>query len=64
MKQPLGIGAPRVASPVRPAGTYVGCAACGRMLRIQWATRSIVCSCGARIDPSPKAQTTKPEPGK
>jgi hypothetical protein len=25
--------------------------ACGRLLNIGWATRSIVCSCGARITP-------------
>ena len=35
--------------PARRPGTYLGCAACGRLLNIEWATRSIVCSCGARI---------------
>jgi hypothetical protein len=45
--------AARLTSPARPAGTYLGCGACGRLLRIQWATRSIVCSCGARVNPLP-----------
>jgi hypothetical protein len=31
------------------AGRYIGCQACGRLLRIEWAVRSLVCSCGARI---------------
>jgi DNA-directed RNA polymerase subunit RPC12/RpoP len=31
------------------AGTYIGCGACGRLLKIEWPTRSILCSCGARI---------------
>jgi hypothetical protein len=35
------------------AGRYIGCQACGRLLRIEWAVRSLVCSCGARI-PVPK----------
>ena len=48
-------GAPP-AKPSRAArafgpGVYLRCAACGRMLKIGWATRSIVCSCGARITP-------------
>ena len=42
------------------AGTYLGCAACGRLLRIQWATRSIVCSCGARVTPPP-AREKRPD---
>ena len=33
------------------AGTYLRCAACGRLLKIEWATRSIVCACGARVSP-------------
>jgi hypothetical protein len=42
--------------PPRPTrsfapGVYLRCAACGRMLKIGWAARSIVCSCGARITP-------------
>jgi hypothetical protein len=41
----------RPAGPAHPAGSYVACTACGRLLRIEWATRSIVCSCGARITP-------------
>ena len=36
------------------AGQYIGCQACGRLLKIEWAVRSIVCSCGARV-PVPKA---------
>ena len=44
------------AKPPRPTrsfapGVYLRCAACGRMLKIGWAARSIVCSCGARIAP-------------
>ena len=44
------------------AGNYITCGACGRLLRIEWATRSIVCSCGARITPPAKkdAQPAKP----
>lgn len=38
------------------AGTYLCCTACGRMLRIDWPTRSIVCSCGQRLTPP------RPEP--
>jgi hypothetical protein len=34
------------------AGNYVGCTACGRLLKIEWAVRSLVCSCGARVDTS------------
>jgi hypothetical protein len=41
----------RPAGPAHPPGTYVACTACGRLLRIAWATRSIVCACGARIPP-------------
>ena len=43
---------PRPKRPPYAAGTYVACSACGRLLKIEWATRSIVCSCGARVDPS------------
>jgi DNA-directed RNA polymerase subunit RPC12/RpoP len=45
--------APLIPRPKRPSyapGTYVACQACGRLLKIEWAARSIVCSCGARID--------------
>ncbi len=31
------------------AGQYLGCPACGRLLKIEWAVRSLVCSCGARV---------------
>jgi hypothetical protein len=34
------------------AGNYLGCTVCGRLLKIEWAVRSLVCSCGARIDTS------------
>jgi hypothetical protein len=51
----------RITTPARRPGTYLCCANCGRLLNIQWATRSIVCSCGAKVDPG----TTKPaEPAK
>jgi hypothetical protein len=30
-------------------GRYLGCPACGRLLRIEWAVRSLVCSCGSRV---------------
>ncbi len=48
---------PASSKPPRPVrssfgpGVYLSCAACGRLLKIGWATRSIVCSCGARITP-------------
>lgn len=42
---------PRPQGPARRPGTYVACGACGRLLRIEWATRSIVCACGARVAP-------------
>jgi len=35
------------------AGTYIGCSACGRLLKIEWAVRSLVCSCGARVNVGP-----------
>ena len=35
------------------AGRYLGCMSCGRLLRIEWAVRSLVCSCGARIPVNP-----------
>jgi hypothetical protein len=41
----------RPTSPARRPGVYLGCGKCGRLLNIQWATRSIVCACGARVDP-------------
>jgi hypothetical protein len=40
------------------AGHYVGCGSCGRLLRIEWAVRSLVCSCGSRI---PVEATTEKE---
>jgi hypothetical protein len=43
----------RVARQKYPAGNYLGCTACGRLLRIHWPTRSVVCSCGARVNPQP-----------
>ena len=39
----------RVAPKAFRPGTYLRCSACGRLLKIEWATRSIVCSCGARV---------------
>lgn len=41
----------RVAPKAFRPGTYLRCSACGRLLKIEWATRSIVCSCGARVVP-------------
>jgi hypothetical protein len=35
------------------AGTYISCDACGRLLKIEWAVRSLVCSCGARVQVAP-----------
>ena len=35
------------------AGRYIGCLACGRLLKIEWAVRSLVCSCGARVPVTP-----------
>jgi hypothetical protein len=35
------------------AGSYLGCPACGRFLKIEWAVRSVVCSCGARVPVAP-----------
>ena len=44
------------------AGTYLRCESCGRMLRIDWPTRSIVCSCGQRL--TPPRTGPAPPPGK
>ena len=41
------------AGPANRPGVYLSSTVCGRLLNIQWATRSIVCSCGARIVPTP-----------
>jgi hypothetical protein len=38
------------------AGNYVGCTACGRLLKIEWAVRSLVCSCGAQVVTSPRGE--------
>ena len=35
------------------AGRYIGCPACGRLLKIEWAVRSLVCSCGAPVPVTP-----------
>jgi hypothetical protein len=45
---------PRGASrtPYR-AGSYIACGECGRLLRIEWAVRSLICSCGARVNTRP-----------
>lgn len=51
MKDPAAT--PRTAHPPYRPGTYLRCSACGRLLKIEWATRSIVCACGARIAPEP-----------
>ena len=51
MKEPVRLNAPRATGPAYRPGTYLCCSACGRLLKIEWATRSIVCSCGARLRP-------------
>lgn len=55
MKEP-GSASPRRVRPAYRPGTYLRCAACGRLLKIEWATRSIVCSCGARVTPVPASK--------
>lgn len=35
------------------AGNYIGCPACGRLIKIEWPVRSLVCSCGARVNVGP-----------
>ena len=42
-------GLPRPVATYAP-GSYIGCAACGRFLKIEWKVRSLVCSCGARVN--------------
>jgi hypothetical protein len=44
------------------AGSYIACGTCGRLLRIVWATRSIVCSCGARITSARAVPAPDPPP--
>jgi DNA-directed RNA polymerase subunit RPC12/RpoP len=39
----------RTVKRLAPAGTQLRCAACGRLLKIDWPTKSIVCSCGAKV---------------
>jgi len=53
MKDRVGTATPRPAGPAKRPGVYLSCSACGRLLNIQWATRSIVCACGARVSPAP-----------
>jgi hypothetical protein len=48
---PRSTKTPRFTAALRRPGTYLACPACGRLLNIEWATRSIVCSCGHRIPP-------------
>jgi hypothetical protein len=36
-------------------GTYVQCQSCGRVLPVLCPTRSMVCSCGARLPAQPSA---------
>ena len=38
------------------AGSYLGCPACGRFLKIEWAVRSVVCACGARLPVAPPGE--------
>jgi hypothetical protein len=53
MKDPTGGPLPRTSLGTYRPGTYLRCGVCGRLLKIEWATRSIVCSCGAKINPTP-----------
>ena len=53
MKEPDAAAASRNTRSQYGPGTYVSCSRCGRLLKIEWATRSIVCSCGARIKTVP-----------
>jgi DNA-directed RNA polymerase subunit RPC12/RpoP len=57
MARPTSPKPPRAVRTTFAPGVYLSCAACGRLLKIGWATRSIVCSCGARITP-PVAEKT------
>ena len=43
----------RVSRTPYAAGSYIACGACGRLLRIEWAVRSLICSCGARVNTRP-----------
>jgi hypothetical protein len=52
MKDPVRAIPRRTSAAFRP-GTYLRCGACGRLLKIEWATRSIVCACGAKVLPDP-----------
>jgi hypothetical protein len=40
------------------AGSYLGCPSCGRFLKIEWAVRSVVCSCGARLPVEPPTESS------
>jgi hypothetical protein len=46
------VGQPRPRGTFGP-GNYIGCSECGRLLKIEWAVRSLVCSCGARVNIGP-----------
>jgi hypothetical protein len=50
-----GSAKPKDGHRVQPheAGTYLGCPSCGRFLKIEWAVRSVVCACGARLPVTP-----------
>jgi len=45
----------------RSAGTWLICSACGRMLKIEWPTRSILCACGERLPGTSEKKKSKPE---
>ena len=57
---PSAKGSKAVSAARRP-GTYVACQACGRLLRIEWRTRSIVCACGARVNPTERPAEKTPQ---
>lgn len=59
MSSPLRRTFSRPVGTLRRPGVYIGCGQCGRLLNIQWATRSIVCSCGARVTPPPAPEEEK-----
>jgi DNA-directed RNA polymerase subunit RPC12/RpoP len=53
MKDPLPYPRPRTPRAQYRPGTYIGCSACGRLIKIEWAVRSLICSCGARVAVKP-----------
>jgi hypothetical protein len=52
---PPGPKQPKPSPVAHGAGSYICCESCGRLLRIEWAVRSLVCACGARVKVQPIA---------